>query len=115
MREAVRRSLEVRDFEAVGEAINGEQAVEQVKELRPDVIVLDLSMPVMSGFDAARHIIANRPESRVVILSNYPDKSFVEEAKRIGIRGYISKTRAGEALVNAIDAIVKSQDFIDAS
>jgi DNA-binding NarL/FixJ family response regulator len=98
-------------FEVCGEATDGRQAVEEAKKLKPDVVVLNVTMPVLNGFQAARQIRSSLPESAIVILSSNADKRFVEEAKKIGVRAYVAKTKAGEALVKAVEAAVMGQDF----
>ena len=69
-------------FEVVGEAENGAEAIEEVKRVRPDVIVLNVTMPLVNGFQAAREIKKQIPETAIVILSSHADKHFVEEAKK---------------------------------
>ena len=91
---------------------DGAKAVEEALRLKPDVVVLNVSMPVLSGFEAAREIKAKLPESAIVILSSNADKHFVEEAKRRGARAYVAKTKIGEALIKAIADSVESGDFV---
>jgi two-component system nitrate/nitrite response regulator NarL len=99
-------------FEVCGEAENGLVAIEEAKKLKPDVVILNITMPVLNGFEAAREIRTELPESAIVILSSNADQHFVEEAKKIGVRAYVSKTKAGEALVKAIEAAVLGEDFV---
>lgn len=99
-------------FDVCGEATDGGKAVEEALRLRPDVVVLNVSMPVLSGFDAARKITAELPESAIVILSSNADKHFVEEAKKAGARAYVAKTQIGEALISAICEAVESEGFV---
>jgi len=100
------------NFEVCGEAMDGAQAVEEAKKMKPDVVVLNVTMPVMNGFEAAREIKAILPQSAIVILSQKADLEFVEQAKKIGVRAYVAKSRAGEALVKAVEAAVMGEDFI---
>lgn len=99
-------------FDVCGEATDGGEAIEEALRLKPDVVVLDVSMPVLSGFDAARVIKTKLPESAIVILSSNADKHFVEEAKKAGARAYVAKTQIGEALIRAIGEAVESGDFV---
>ena len=99
-------------FEVVGEAENGAEAIEEVKRVRPDVIVLNVTMPLVNGFQAAREIKKQIPETAIVILSSHADKHFVEEAKKVGVRAYVPKSKIGQALVSALEAAVKGEDFI---
>ena len=99
-------------FDVCGEATDGGKAIEEALRLKPDVVVLNVSMPVLSGFDAAHEIKVKLPESAIVILSSNADKHFVEEAKRAGARAYVAKTKIGEALIKAIADAVQSGDFV---
>jgi len=88
------------------------QAIDEAQKLKPDVVVLNVTMPILNGFEAAREIKARLPETAIVILSASADARFVEEARRIGARAYVAKTKAGEALVKAIEAAVLGRDFV---
>jgi DNA-binding NarL/FixJ family response regulator len=110
---AVRSTLQdYAHFEVCGEAVDGAEAVEAAKKLKPDVVVLNVTMPVMNGFEAARKIKQTVPQPAIVILSSNADKRFVEEARKVGVRAYVAKTKAGESLVKAIEAAVKGEDFV---
>jgi DNA-binding NarL/FixJ family response regulator len=113
IRTMVRSTLQVHpDFEVCGEAEDGAQAIEEAKKLKPDVVVLNVTMPVLDGFEAAREIRTILPESAIVILSSHADQGFIEIARKIGVRAYVAKTKAGEALVKAIEAAVMGEDFV---
>ena len=113
IRRMVRATLQQHaHFEVVGEAANGAKAIEEAHRLRPHVVVLDVSMPVMNGFEAAREIKARLPETAIVILSSNADKCFVEIARKLGARAYVAKTRASQALFKAIENAVKGGDFV---
>jgi DNA-binding NarL/FixJ family response regulator len=113
IRSMVRSTLQLHpNFEVCGEAEDGAQAVERAKKLKPDVVVLNVSMPVMNGFQAAAEIRRTLPESAIVILSSNADERFIAEARKIGVRAYVAKTKAGEALVKAVEAAVRGEDFI---
>lgn len=115
VRRGVRALLESRDgFEVCFEAANGQEAVEKARELKPDLIILDITMPILSGFDAARKIKEFSPETPIVILSMHRDKEYVEEAQKIGIQGYVRKSQAALTLVTAVDAVLQDQTFFPA-
>lgn len=99
-------------FEVCGEAENGADAIEEVKRVRPDVVVLNVTMPLVNGFQAAREIKKYTPETAIVILSSHADKHFIAEAKKIGVRAYVPKSKIGQALIEALEAAVKGDDFI---
>lgn len=90
-------------LEVVGEAPNGLEAVAMVALLKPDVVVLNVVMPKMSGFEAARQIHAQSPAVSIVILSTHKDAQFIAAARECGATGYVEKQLAGTELVNAID------------
>jgi two-component system response regulator NreC len=113
IRKSVRQILAAHPrFEVCGEAENGAQAIEEAERLKPDVVVLNITMPVLDGIAAAREIKAKLPESAIVILSSHADKRFIAQAKKSGARAYVAKTKAGEALVTAIEAAVTGGDFV---
>lgn len=113
VRSMVRSALQQHPhFEVCGEAQNGAEAIAEVKRIRPDVVVLNVTMPLVNGFEAAREIKKQVPETAIVILSSHADKHFVAEAKRLGVRAYVAKSKISEALIDAIQAAVKSLDFV---
>ena len=113
IRKRVRSTLEGHSrFEVCAEAEDGAKAIEEAQRLKPDVVVLNVTMPVVDGFQAAREIKASLPETAIVILSSHVDQRFIEEAKKIGARAYVAKTKAGEALVKAIETAVIGGDFV---
>jgi two-component system nitrate/nitrite response regulator NarL len=113
IRKMVRWTLEENArFEVCGEAFDGAKAIEAADRLKPDVVVMNVTMPVLNGIEAARIIRARVPESAIVILSTHADERLIEEAKRIGARAFVAKTRAGEALIKAIEAAIEGGDFV---
>ena len=113
VRAAVRSTLSQHPhFDVVGEAHDGAKAIEEADRLKPDVVVLNVSMPIVNGFGAAREIKASLPQTAIIMLSSSVDHRFVEEAKRIGAQAYVAKTKTGEALVKAIGAAVSGGDFL---
>lgn len=100
------------DFEICGEAYDGAKAIEKAQQLKPDVVILNVSMPVMNGFEAARLIKTKLPSTAIVILSSEADKHFVAEAKKIGASAYVFKSKADDSLVKAIEAAVIGSEFI---
>lgn len=90
------------DLELVGEALDGQQAVEMVHELLPDVVVMDIGLPVMDGIEATRRIREAHPEVAVIALSAHADTTFIDEMKSLGACGYVLKDMAFELLGDAI-------------
>jgi NarL family two-component system response regulator LiaR len=92
------------DMDLVGEARNGEEAVRLCKSLKPDVVLMDLMMPVMDGVTATRLIHENQPEIRVIALTSFSDREWVEGALKAGAAGYLLKTVSASELIDAIRA-----------
>lgn len=113
VRKIVRSTLQQDpQVEVCGEAQDGAEAIEAARRLRPDVVVLDLAMPILNGFEAARGIRTKSPGSAIVILSSSVDQHLIDEARKIGICAYVAKTKAGETLLRAVEAAVQGEDFI---
>jgi|ERR1700730_5066443 len=113
IRKIVRSTLEAHPhLEVCGEATDGAQTIEAAKKLKPDVVVLNVTMPVVNGFEAAREIRTSLSEAAIVILSSNADRRFVAEAKKIGVRAYVAKSGVGEALVKAVESAVMGEDFV---
>lgn len=102
VRQGLRVLLEAEEFEVVGEASNGREAVRLVEELHPAVAVLDVSMPVLNGIDAAREIGRVSAGTKTVLLTMLTEDRYVLESLRAGVRGYVLKSNSSEELVQAI-------------
>jgi len=111
MRRGIRSVLESRDDIEVYEAENGKEAIAKTHELQPHLVILDVSMPVLDGFSAAREIKKAFPQIPILIFSLDRTEAFTEVAKKIGVNGYISKNDVGETLLKAIDAALNNQAF----
>lgn len=100
-------------IEVVGQAANGQQAIEQVRRLRPDVVLMDLKMPNMGGIPATRQICREFPETRVVILTTYDADDLVFEGIKAGAQGYLLKDASGDKLIGAIRGVVRGEAQVD--
>jgi len=103
------------DFEVVGEASNGLQAIEKAEKLRPEVIIMDISMPELGGIEATVEIKKRQPDIKVLILSQYDDKEYVSRLLKAGVSGYILKHAVGTDLVTAIRAVAKGESYLYSS
>ena len=113
VREALRRLIESRDdLRVVAEASDGRQAVEAVREHRPDVAVVDLWMPELSGSEATRQIVESELGTSVIILSMHEEWSRVRDALQAGASGYVVKSAAAEQLIEAIDAVRVGRSYV---
>ncbi|PYV19220.1 MAG: hypothetical protein DMG21_02430 [Acidobacteria bacterium] len=113
VREGVRTLISRRrDFEVCGEANCGLDAIRKVLELRPDIAVIDISMPDMDGVELTRRIRDISPETEVVILTMYDSSEFVQKSLRAGARAYVLKSHTGRDLADAIKAASQQVRFI---
>jgi DNA-binding NarL/FixJ family response regulator len=100
------------DFEVVGEAADGPEAVRLTERLRPDVLILDLTMPGLNGLEVAREVARRAPRTRVVILSMHSDGAYVLEAIRAGALAYVLKDAGADELVRAIHEVAAGRHFL---
>lgn len=115
-REGLRQICEaVGKFQVVGEAENGRQAVELASRLKPDVILMDINMPVLDGVAAASEISIANPNARVIVLTMYRQDRFVFDAIKAGARGYLLKDVDGKQLVATVQAVYDGDALIDAT
>lgn len=113
VREGLRKILEERsDFSVIGEAADGEEAVRLTHEKHPDVVVMDIWMPRLSGIDAIRRIHRERNGTRCIALSMHQGRNYVEDALRAGASGYVVKSSAGEDLIQAIDTVRSGRSYL---
>ena len=105
-------SLLREEFDLLGTARNGEELVEAALRLTPDVILVDISMPVLNGFDAVRRITEHGTEAKIIFLTMHDDATLLAEAFRCGASGYILKQAAGEELVNAIREVAQGKNYV---
>jgi DNA-binding NarL/FixJ family response regulator len=112
VRRGVRYLLERQPgWRVVGEATNGKEAVEKAKQLKPDVSILDISMPALDGLEAARQIVASGCSTKVLILTMYHSDPLIQEMLKAGVRGYVLKTDAANELVEAVEALYRNKTF----
>jgi DNA-binding NarL/FixJ family response regulator len=112
MRRGLRLLLESQpDFSVVAEAADGRQAVEQAEATQPDVAVVDIAMPNLSGIEAAQRIATALPQTAIVILSMHSDESYVLRALKVGAKGYLLKDSAEGDLIDAIKAVHQGKTF----
>jgi DNA-binding NarL/FixJ family response regulator len=100
------------DMEIVGQAANGRQAVDLAEQLRPDVVVMDVSMPELNGIEATRRLASSLPHARVIALSMHKDSVYVREILRAGARGYLLKDSGAADLVAAIRAVASGESYL---
>ena len=109
MKELIRKAP---DLELAGQARDGRQAVDRTAELKPDMVLMDMSMPGLNGIQATREIVGQSPEVRVLILSMHNDREFIVESLRAGAQGYILKECTAAELYQAIACVAQGQYYL---
>ena len=113
VRAGVRRLLEQEAlFDVIGEAESGEKAYHMFGELKPDVMVMDLSMPGMGGLEAIRRILMRHERARILVLTMHEDLSFANQALKLGAKGYLIKNTLGDDLVKSIQTVSRGEVFL---
>ncbi|HXC01532.1 MAG TPA: response regulator transcription factor [Opitutaceae bacterium] len=102
-------------FKMVGEAKTGREAVEKAKALNPDVILMDIAMPVLNGLEATRQILAANPAAKVIILSAHSDDEYIERMTAVGAAGFLEKQTSADVLTKAIREVAKGNNFFSPS
>jgi len=116
VRVGIRRLIETRsDFEVIGEVGNGEDAVRMITERQPDIALMDINMPKVSGIEATRRLERQGVATRVLVLSMHEDRSYVEEVLSAGAAGYVVKNSSPEDLLSAIDAVKEGRSYLSDS
>jgi two-component system, NarL family, nitrate/nitrite response regulator NarL len=111
VRAGIRAILLLRADVEVIEASNGQEAIEQARKTKPDLIILDVTMPVLGGIQAARQLKQEMPKTPILILSMHEGPQLAHELRAIGVQGYVSKTEAVTKLPQAIDALLGGGTF----
>ena len=113
MRDGIKALLSIYDdIEVVGEASEGREAIEMARELNPDVVVMDISMPGMDGLEVTRRLTKRNPGMKVIILTQHDNREYILSAIKVGAAGYIPKKALGADLVSAIRAVHSGDSFL---
>ena len=116
VRQGLSRLLEEQPgIKVVGEATNGRIAIERAKELKPDVVIMDIAMPRMNGIEAAKRIRKHLPKTKILILSMYSQEHYIHQLLEAGVSGYLLKDSSGQDIIKAIHAAMKDETFLSPS
>ena len=112
VRQGLRKVLEQRpDWIVVAEAGNGRDAVTQAEQLKPDVAIMDIAMPLLNGIEATRQIVKRSPNTRVLVLTMHSDEAYVNQILKAGAKGYVLKDSADVDLIQAVAAVSQGKSF----
>jgi two-component system NarL family response regulator len=100
------------EFELVGEAANGKECLENIADLRPDILILDIAMPDMNGEQVCRELRRRYPELKVIALSGYNDPQFVRAMTKAGAKAYVVKSASGRELIHALRAVASGKNYL---
>lgn len=100
------------DFEVVGQAADAEEALDAAPRLKPDVVLVDLSLPGMGGLELVKHLAAVLPEAKTLVVSRHDESLYADRAIRSGARGYVSKLEAGEKIVDAVRTVLRGSLYL---
>ncbi|MBW2612148.1 MAG: response regulator transcription factor [Deltaproteobacteria bacterium] len=102
-------------FKVIGEAENGREAIRKVTEMAPDIVLMDISMPLLNGIEATRHIRKALPRTKIIILSMHSHNRYISELFSMGVSGYLLKDASGDDIIKAVYAAVKGDTFLSPS
>jgi len=102
------------DYEVIGEAKDGEEALEKVSSLKPDILLLDITMPKKTGLEIIEQVLKKSPATKILIISVHKANAYVLKALQSGVKGYLSKENAADDLLQALRKIVSGQVYLDA-
>ena len=113
MRDGIKALLNVHDdIEIIGEASDGKEAIEKTQTLNPDIVIMDIAMPIMDGLEATRRIVKRNPKVKVIMLSQYDDKKYILASIKAGSAGYLPKRALGMELVSGIRALYHGGSYL---
>ena len=113
VRSGLRRLLEEEsDFEVVGEAGTGEDALKMARDLAPDVVLMDINMPGMGGLEATRRLLASKPKLKIIAVSMYAEEPYPSRLLEAGAAGYLSKESAAEEVVSAVRQVAAGKSYV---
>ncbi|MGC3943070.1 MAG: response regulator transcription factor [Chryseolinea sp.] len=112
IRQGVRSLLSRNDeWNVVGESVNGREAIQHFHELRPDLMILDISMPEVNGMEVAKHILTGNRDAKIIILSMYNDDDYISKCLEHGVRGYVVKSETGDQLEEAVQTVLRGDCY----
>jgi two-component system, NarL family, response regulator NreC len=115
VRQSLKTLLEDEGFQVVGEASDGQSALELARSLKPDIVVMDIGMPTRNGLDAARAIRLSCPETKIIVVTQHEEEGFIAAAVEVGVKGYILKSQTATELIDAIRLVWRGEVYLSPS
>src|SRR5467141_4038038 len=112
IRQGLKALLEKQGFQVICEASDGQEAIRSVEKTQPDVAIIDISMPILNGVDAARELKKSSPKTKVILLTQHEEDQYVTEALRAGVKGYVLKGQAADDLAHAIQEVCRGYVYL---
>jgi two-component system, NarL family, response regulator NreC len=112
VRQSLKSLLEREGFQVVGEASDGQEALRLAESFQPDIVVMDISMPILNGLNAAREISRASPKTKTILLTQHDEGQYISEALDAGVRGYVLKNQVASDLLLAIRQVSRGQDYL---
>jgi two-component system response regulator NreC len=112
IRQGLKVLLEKQGFQIVFEASDGQETIRSVEKTQPDVAIIDISMPILNGVDAARELKKSSPKTKIILLTQHDEDQYVTESLRAGVRGYVLKSQAADDLVHAIQEVCRGSVYL---
>jgi two-component system response regulator NreC len=112
IRQGLKALLEKQGFQVVSETSDGQEALRSVEKTQPDVAIMDISMPVLNGVDAARELKKSSPKIKVILLTQHDEDQYVTDALHAGVKGYVLKSQAADDLVHAIQEVCRGSVYL---
>jgi DNA-binding NarL/FixJ family response regulator len=112
VRQSLKSMLEREGFQVVAEASDGQQALQHVQAMQPDITVMDISMPTLNGIDAARQMAQCSPKTKTILLTQHDEEQYVSEALDAGVKGYVLKSQVASDLLQAIRQVSRGQVYL---
>src|SRR5438477_10416322 len=111
IRQGLKALLEKQGIQVVTEASDGQEAVRLAEKAQPEIAILDITMPLLNGVDAARELMKSAPKTKVILLTQHDEDQYVTEALRAGVQGYVLKSQTADALIHAIRQVCKGSVY----
>jgi two-component system response regulator NreC len=112
VRQGLKSLLEREGFQVVAEASDGQEALRHVESLKPDILVMDISMPILNGLEAARQICLSSPQIKTILLTQHDEEQYLSEALEAGVKGYVLKSQVASDLINAMRQVSRGGVYL---